>query len=147
MNKVIVTADLGHFRAYRVSEDPLNMASPKLDLIESYDSLEAHEKLSDKVSDSAGRFKRAGLGEAMAGYSERNRIGLEEDRRLVRMIAEKINEIIVKEGPEAWHLATAEKINNSVLKGLAPEVRARLAKNLKANLTNTKKCDLLGYFA
>jgi hypothetical protein len=51
---IIITADLGHFKAYRITKDPLE-TSPIVTLIESYDSIEGHGKLGDKLSDAAGK--------------------------------------------------------------------------------------------
>ncbi len=56
---IIITADLGHFKAYRITKDPGEQGSG-IALIEGYDSLEGHGKLSDKLSDSAGRFVKGG---------------------------------------------------------------------------------------
>ena len=58
MSKVIIAVDLGHFKAYRVTKDPF-AKSAKAELIESYDSIEARLKLSDRLSDAAGRYRPA----------------------------------------------------------------------------------------
>ena len=54
MDRLIIAVDLGHFKAYKVSTD--SPGSPKIQLVESYDSIEGHGKLSEKVTDGAGRF-------------------------------------------------------------------------------------------
>jgi hypothetical protein len=142
MKTIIFAVDLGHFKAYKVSKDPLNLSSPKVDLIESYDSVEAHGKLSEKVSDSAGRFKQ-GTG---AGFGEPHSMLQESEKRQLKQIAGNIASLLQKEKCEKWYLAAAKDINNQVIEYLDPAVKSKMAKNVKANLTNTAKAEILGYF-
>ncbi len=58
MQKKIVAVDLGHFKAYRRTKEP--MESAKITLVESYDSIEGHGKISEKLSDKTGRFGNMG---------------------------------------------------------------------------------------
>jgi len=76
MDKIIIVADLGHFKAYRVSKKP--MESARTTLIGSYDFIEAHGKLGDKLSDTAGRFgMKGGKKGAAKGYGEAHNIKTE----------------------------------------------------------------------
>jgi hypothetical protein len=145
---IIITADLGHFKAYRISRDPEVKDSPKIELVESYDTIGAHGKASDKFSDSAGRFKRdkPDKGGVRAGYGEQHKIETENGKRLVKLAAENINVIIRNEGCARWHLAAAQKINNMLVDFIAPEVRARLSRNLKSDLTNMPKAEIMKRF-
>lgn len=146
MEKVIIAVDLGHFRAYRMIKE--DIGSARISLIESYDSVEAHGKLSDKVSDSAGRFAQGGgRNGAAKGYGEPHNIETEMDRKVVRLIAKDINTILRKEGKSRWFLAAGEKINNQIVENLEPDVRLRLEKNILSNLTKTDKSELLSHFA
>lgn len=142
---VIVVADLGHFKAYRVTREALE--SPKVQLIESYDSLEGHGKLVDKFSDMAGRFGRGGgKDEPVMDSGERHSIELEMEKRLIKMIAEDIDSVIMREKCEKWHLAAGEKINRQVVENLKPHVRDKLDKNVAADLTKIEKSGILSYF-
>lgn len=142
---VLITADLGHFKAYRVTKEA--MESPRVTLIESYDSIEGHGKLVDKLSDSAGRFRRGGgQDESAMGSGERHTIERETEKRLVRMIAKDIDAVIDSEECESWCLAAGEAINRQVVENLSPEVKARLDKNIAADLTNINKSEILGHF-
>ncbi|GAB4485400.1 MAG: hypothetical protein OHK006_11420 [Thermodesulfovibrionales bacterium] len=146
MEKVIIAVDLGHFRAYRMIKE--NTGSAKVKLIESYDSVETHGKLSDKVSDSAGRFAQGGGRNGSAkGYGEPHNIETEMDRKVIRLIAKDINAILTREGKSKWFLAAGEKINSQILDNLDPDVRSRLEKNILSNLTKTDKSELLRHFA
>ncbi|MBI4683183.1 MAG: host attachment protein [Nitrospirae bacterium] len=142
---IIVAADLGHFKAYRITQGP--MESPRVVLVDSYDVIEGRGKLADKLSDSAGRFGRGG-GKEEAGMSsgERHNIELETEKRLIKMIAKNIEVLIAGEKCGTWHLAAAKTINRQVIKNLKPGIKARLDKNICADLTKTDKSEILSYF-
>jgi prophage tail gpP-like protein len=143
---IIITADLGHFKAYRITKDPLE-TSPIVTLIESYDSIEGHGKLGDKLSDAAGRFGRGGgKDEPAKGSGERHNIELETENKIIKMITKDINTLIDMEDCEKWYLAAGKKINRQIIESLKPEVKARLFKNITANLTNIKKSEILSHF-
>lgn len=145
MNTIIVTVDLGHFRAYKVTKDPFS--SPATELIESYDSLEGHGKLADKLSDAAGRFRAGGgKGEGAKGCGEPHNLEAEITKKLIKMIAKDINALIKKEDCKKWHLAAGDKINTGVINKLDPEVKSRLDKNVTADLTNIPTSEILRYF-
>jgi protein required for attachment to host cells len=142
MNKIIITADKGHFKAFRVSKEKGVPESPKIDLIISTDYVEAHGKMSDKVTDSAGRYKQ-GTG---AGFGEQHNIALENEKRLIKQISDDINAILSKEQCDGWYLAAAPEINSQALDNVNDALKAKLEKNVKANLTNISKSEILKHF-
>lgn len=145
MKKVIVAADLGHFRAYSVTKD--EWESPRVELIESYDSTEAHGKLSEKYSDANGKFgMMGGKKGAACGNGEPHNVRLEAERRMTKLIARDINALINKEGTGRWYLAAPEEINRQIVECLEPSVKARLSKNISEDLTKTKKSAILSHF-
>jgi hypothetical protein len=145
MSIIIITVDLGHFRAYKVTMDPLGR--PIVDLIESYDSLEGHGKLGDKLSDIAGRFVGGGgKGEVAKGYGEPHHLESEIGKKLSKMIAMDINALIKKEDYKKWYLAAGEKINRDIVENLEPKVKSKLDKNITADLTNTPKSEISRHF-
>jgi len=142
---VIITADLGRFKAYRITSELLE--SPRVTLIESYDSIEGLSKLGDKLSDSAGSFGRGGgKNEVAKGSGERHNIELETKKKLVKMIAKDINALILNEKCDKWYIAAGEKINRQIIENLKPEVSALLKQNIAANLTKIDKSEILSYF-
>lgn len=147
-DNIIIVADLGHFKAFKVTTDPEGVESPRVALLKSYDSTEARLKASEKFSDSAGRFKRDGNNslKSTASYGERHNIQNEAKKRLISMTAKSINELIMEQKCERWHLAATKSMNNTLLGMLDPGVREKLGKNLKSDLTNTAKSKILGYF-
>jgi hypothetical protein len=145
MVKIIIVADLGHFRAYRVIRN--KRESPRVELIESYDSVEAHGKLSEKLSDDAGRFGMSGGKNGSAkGYGEPHKMELEMQKKVIRLIAGDVDSIVAREGFPRWYLAAGEKINSQLIEYLGAEAKARLARNLTSNLTKVRAPELLARF-
>jgi hypothetical protein len=147
MDTIMIAVDLGHFKAYKVGKTKLG--NSKMKLIESYDSIDAHEKLKDRVTDQAGRFRKGGekAGSSKAkGYGEPHNIKLEEEKRLIKLIAKDINAIIGREKCQSWCLAAPAEINNRIVEYLLPDVKATLGKNVTCNLTRAKKLEILGQF-
>jgi hypothetical protein len=145
MDKVIIAVDLGHFKAYKVTKQ--EHESPKIQLIESYDSLEAHGKLSDKLSDTSGRFAMGGgKNGAAKGYGEPHNLKLEIEKKAAKLISNDINAIIRKEGLPKWYLAASKMINSQILDNLDAGVKAKLDKNIMSNLTNIEKSDIMKHF-
>lgn len=143
--ELIIVLDLGHFKAYRIIRNPYE--SPRLELIESFDTIDAHSKMSDMVTDRAGRFGMGGEKNSLKGYGEPHNLITETEKRLIKEFTKKINTLIVKEDCSKWHLAASKKINNQILSSLDPAVKGRLGRNLASDLTKADKSELLNYFA
>lgn len=145
MDKIIIVVDLGHFKAFKVTKP--EHESPKIQLIESYDSLEAHGKLSDKLTDTAGRFAvGGGKNGAAKGYGEPHGIELEMEKKAAKLISNDINALIKKEGFPQWYLAASKMINSQIIDNLDAGVKAKLDRNIMSNLTNTDKADIMKHF-
>ncbi len=148
MNDIVIAADLGHFKAYRITYDPLEMQSPRIELIEAYDTIEGKEKISERYTDSPGAFRRKGgrLISGAGGFGERHSLDKEKERRLVRMAAESIIKLLVREGLPKWHLCACKSINNRLINGLPRLAKARLGRVVKADLTGAGKDEILSRF-
>ena len=144
MDRIIIAVDLGRFRAYRVTQEILE--SPHLKMIESYDSIDGRAKLTDKLTDSAGRFGSSAAGTKASGYPEAHNLELEEDKKIIRKIADDIDALLSKNNSAEWYFAAPTEINGRIVERLSPETRARLAKNVPADITKAKKADILSYF-
>ena len=145
MNKVIVTVDLGHFKAYRVTKN--QGESARADLLESYDILDTHGKLMTKVTDAEGSFNRGTGGQTIAkGSGEPRTLKLETEKKVISRIVNDINSLVKKEDPSEWYLAAAERINNKIVKNLEPSIKAKLDKSITSDLTKTAKSKILGHF-
>ena len=148
MDKLIVAVDLGHFRAFRVREEPVGRG--KIELVESYDSVEAHGKLLDKITDQAGRFRLSGGRNGMSnakGYGEPHNLKIEMDKRLIKLIASDINTVLGREDNyDEWHFAAPDEINGRIIEAVDPKFMKSLGRNITANLTKAKKLDVLKRF-
>ena len=145
MNEVIILADLGHFRAYKVSKGAMDRV--KIELVESFDTLEGHGKLGEKVTDSAGRFGvDGGRLKGGAGFGEPHNIELETKKRLIKLIAHDINALVKRESCHKWYFAASKTINNQIIEYLDPDIQKKLEKNIPSNLTKIKITDILQHF-
>lgn len=145
MNKIVIVVDLGHFKGFKVTK--AEMESARITLIVSYDSIDAHGKLGEKLSDKAGRFKRSeGQRTEAKGYGEPHNIKIEMKKRLTKLIANDINSLIAKEDYPKWDLAAPSKIKRQIIKHLAPDVKEKLGRSITSNLTKTAKSKIMSYF-
>jgi hypothetical protein len=152
---IVVTADLGQLKAYRVVEtsgvDPheamqVSHANPMknqkkalhLEPVTERDYVAARQRISEEMSDKPGR-----LG---SGKVEAHNMLLEKDRRSLEAVAEDINALIAKEAPEAWCLAFPKETNGRLTSMLNAGAKKCLVKNLSKDLAKTSKQTLLSHF-
>jgi Protein required for attachment to host cells len=142
---LLVVTDLACLKAYRVENGQPHRA-PHLELVEEFNNPGAHGRLVDKVTDLAGRFPRAAG--AMVGMSdgERHNIERESRKRLVRQLAQRLNVLARDPKVEQCLLAASREINHQLLAELEPQVRAKIQKNLPADLTKVEAAELLRHF-
>jgi hypothetical protein len=145
-DKLILLADLGRLKAFRLSRDEMT-TTPRLDLIQDIQLVDAHGRLRDKVTDMAGRFP-SGDSTNGAGMSigENHNLMLDMERRLVKQIGAGINEVVERAGGGPWYFAAPSTINQRVLDELKPAVRASMAKNVSADLVNVETSELIERF-
>lgn len=140
-NRIVVVLDLGSLKAYRLLNSEPGV-SARLDLFESLELNGAHQKLVDQVSDHGGRFAAGGHGNGSA-VGERHNIELEHRRRLVKQLTEKVTALLRDEAVEGCYLAASKEINHPLTDGLEARLRAKIEKNLHADLTKLSKAELL----
>ena len=143
-NTLLFVTDLGNFKAYRVLTN--HSHRPRLVLLESFAPIDSHGKLSDKLTDEAGRHNSGGLARN-GSYGEKHNLQLEFERRIVQQVAERMNQIIRKEAElPVIYLAAHKEMNHELLKRLDLDIRLRVEKNLLEDLTKIPQNDLLGHF-
>ena len=145
INTILIVADRGGLKAFRVEERPNQKHG--LHQIDSDYEQDAHGHYDDKVTDRAGRFKGSGLGQNQGGSADHSKIDMENDRRAVKHIAERINEIVDKEKPEGWRLAIPAQVSKLLVDHLKPEVRQHLTETVHADLLRAESADILGHFS
>ncbi len=147
-NTLVVVADLGGFKAFKVENNNHLAREPRLEFLEQYQNAEAHGHLVDKVSDLSGRFPR-GTGMKAGGAmsdGERHNIELEARRRLVRQLAQRLNTLARGQDVERCFLAASKEINHQLLDELDPQLRAKIEKNIPADLTKLERAEILSRF-
>src|SRR5579872_355264 len=104
-NKLVVVADLGHLKAYRVEYDEAS-SHPRLELIGQLDTNGADGRLSDKLTDGAGRFAGGGRGQhEIRASGERHNIVLEFERRAIGELVRQINRFVKQEAESPVYFA------------------------------------------
>jgi hypothetical protein len=143
-NTLLVVADLGGFKAYKIQNNEHLNRTPRLELLEHFDNPDAKERLVEKVTDQAGRFSRGAQGAMSSG--EAHNLQLEIRKRFVRQLAQRLNTIGRNEEFEALFLAASKEINHQLLDELEPRVRAKIEKNLPADFSKLQPAELLSRF-
>src|SRR5687767_2518723 len=140
---IIVTTDLGAFKAYRLDRTELN--TPRLELMEEMELVDGHGRLGDKVTDQAGRYAVPMQSMAMS-YGERQKIGLELKRRLIKQIAERLTKLANRRDVEEIYFSAASEVNEMILEEAGRQVRDKIEKNVPCNRANADKKELLRHF-
>lgn len=144
-NKLVVVTDLGSLKAYKLEQNNFGR-TPRLELLQELEIADAHEKLTDKVSDLAGRFGKGGGPGTGASAGERHNIELEHRKRLVRQLTDRVNGLARPREVEGVYFSASKEINHQILEGLEPGVRAKIERNIAADLAKLEKAELLKRF-
>src|ERR1700760_4852222 len=111
---LVVVADRGSLKAYKVNETPTR--GPSLQLVQAFDITDAHGRMVDKVTDMAGRFPVAdgGNGRHMNGVAERTQLETENDRRIHRQLVDEIVKVVKTEAAGGWSFAAPSAIHGAI---------------------------------
>lgn len=147
-NTLLVVADLAGFKAFKLEKNHHLNRTPRLEFLEQFENTQAHGRLVDKVSDLSGRFPRGTGVKANGAMSdgERHNIELEARRRLIRQMAQRLNTLARNLDIDECFLAASREINHPLLEELEPVVRAKIAKNIPADLTKLQRTQILRHF-
>lgn len=148
MNTLLVVADLGGFKAFKLENNNHLNRTPRLEMLDRFENAQAHGRLVERVSDLSGRFPRGtGLKNGCAmSDGERHNIDLEMRKRLIRQMAQRLNELARNPDIEQCFLAASKEINHQLLDELEARVRAKIAKNVPADLTKLDRPQILRHF-
>lgn len=143
---LIIAADLGGLKAFRLTRDEIT-ETRRIELIQRSDAPRGDERISDRVTDQAGRFP---VGNAIAGgqmsHGENHNLESEIQARAIRKVAEEIGEWVAEENPKNWYLAANNEIEQRIVDALDDSVRRKLTKRVRRNLTKVDKSELLAHF-
>ena len=143
---IIITADRGSLKAYRVNETPTR--GPSLKLIQAFDITDAHGKFIDKVTDLAGRFpvtETAGPHRGQASIAE-SKLESETARRINKELADQITKVVNGSGKEGWAFAAAPEIHSAIVDLLPGHVRDRIVEHVKSDLVKVEPAKLPNHF-
>lgn len=146
-SSLVIVTDRGSLKAYRVTETPTR--GPSLQLVQAFDMTDAHGRLVDKLSDSAGRFpvtERAGTQRGPASIAERPQLVTEMDRRIHKGLADQIAKIVSQNGRDAWSFAASAEIHAAIVDLLPAAVRNRIVEHVKSDLVKLEPAKLISRF-
>ena len=146
-SSLVIVTDRGSLKAYRVNETPTR--GPSLQLVQALNITDAHGRLSDKVSDLAGRFpiaEGAGAHRGPAATAERTQLATEMDRRIQKDLADQIAKIVLENGKEGWSFAAPAEIHSAIVDLLPAAVRQRIVEHVKSDLVKVEPARLISYF-
>jgi hypothetical protein len=143
---LIIVADRGSLKAYRVDETPTR--GPSLHLVQAFDLTDAHGKLIDKVTDLAGRFpvSDGAGGHHASSTAERTQLETETDRRIYKQLADQIVKVIDRSGKERWSFAAPAEIHSAIVDLLPPSARNRIVEHVKSDLVKVEPAKLPSHF-
>lgn len=139
---LIIVTDRGSLKAYKVTETPNR--GPHLQLVQAFDTTDAHGRYQDKLTDQAGA-SGAAPGQ-MNSIAERTGIDTENDRRICKQLADSITEIAEREGRGGWSFAAPASIHSAVVELLPVDVREKIVEYVKSDLVKIEPAKLPGHF-
>ncbi|MEZ0276890.1 MAG: host attachment protein [Roseimicrobium sp.] len=133
---LIIAADRGRLVAYT----PNQFGSLKA--LQSEEIPEGLNKLSEQVTDQAGRFPKSGPNRGNGGNStvtssaESLPLEAEMEMKSFRKVAASIESLVNQRQPKTWGFAAPSEINGAILDGVDAKVKQNLATNLRLDLVN-----------
>src|SRR3979411_3426632 len=124
---LVVVADRGSLKAYRVDDTPT--LRPSLRLVQAFNVTDAHGRLIDKVTDFAGRHSADGAGAHPGASIAETKLENETDRRIYKQLADQIVKIVNSDGVQGWSFAAAPDIHKAIVDLLPARVRDRIGAN------------------
>lgn len=134
--KLIVVVDLGCLKVYRLERTPLG--TPHLTLICEEVVREAVEKISDHVSDFAGRHSSPGQPGRSAPMSDDHNLELELEHRALKHLANRIRTISESVDNSSICLIAHKEILKGLMSELPGSIRNRVQFTLARDLVKAE---------
>ncbi len=128
-SSLIIVADRGSLRAYRVEETPTR--GPHLKLVQAFEVI-------DVINAASMRHATP-----MTDWPQ---LEAEMDRRICKQLAAEIAKIVDRNGSEGWSFAAPESIYAKIIERLPPKIRERIVEHLEADLVKVPAPALLSHF-
>jgi hypothetical protein len=144
-SSLIIVTDRGSLKAYRVAETPTR--GPSLQLVQAFNITDAHGKLTDKLTDLAGRFPVSdGAGVHHGASIAESKLETETDRRIYKQLADQIVKLVKSDGVAGWSFAAPSSIHSAIVDLLPRDVRDRIVEHVKSDLVKTELAKLATHF-
>jgi hypothetical protein len=142
---LVIVADRGTLKAYRVDETPTR--GPSLQLVQAFNITDAHGRLVDKVTDLAGRYSVGDSAGVQHGASiAQSKVETEVDRRIYKQLADQIVKITSAGDKEGWSFAAPSEIHSAIVDLLPGRVRDRIVEHVKSDLVKVEPAKLHTHF-
>ena len=128
-SSLIIVADRGSLRAYRVQETPTR--GPHLDLVQAFE-------ITDVMNASSTRHTTP-----MTDWPQ---LEAEMDRRICKELAIEITKIVERNPGEGWSFAAPASIYAKIVEHLPPEIQERIVEHVESDLVKLPAAALLSHF-
>lgn len=128
-SSLIIVADRGSLRAYRVEETPTR--GPHLELVQAFE-------VTDVMDAASTRHETP-----MSDWPE---LEAEMDRRVCKELAAEIARTVDRNASEGWSFAAPESIHRKIVEQLPPEVRERIVEHVESDLVKLPAVALPPHF-
>ncbi|MEZ5303521.1 MAG: host attachment protein [Verrucomicrobiales bacterium] len=133
MTKLVILADLGHLRAFSFTPaEPEHHARYRVQEIDLRPQ-DKPERISERVTDQAGRFAQHGNPGMTNG--EAHNLETEQERRIIKTLADRIERILQRSPCDQWTLAAPKTICHRLKDAIGNAARRSLARVEPADLT------------
>jgi hypothetical protein len=132
--EVIITANFGALKAYRIEEKSLQHRRA-CEVIRKTEYERAHKKLSEVVTDRAGRFRGSGVaGSARRAFGEQHHLADDMKQKAIKQIAHDIDGVIKHTTANDFYLAIPKAISKDILVRLSAGARSKITKRLDIDI-------------
>lgn len=128
-SSLIIVADRGGLRAYRVRETPTR--GPSLKLVQAFDI--------PNVNDLSKTHHTTAV-------TDWPQLETEESRRICQQLADEITKTVRRRAGEGWSLAAPESIYPNIVDLLPAEIRERIVEHVVSDLIKTPVAELADHF-
>ena len=128
-SSLIIVADRGSVRAYRVEETPTR--GPHLKLVQAFEVTDVMNAASLRHS---------------TPMTDWPQLEAEMDRRICKELGTEIAKIVERNPGKAWSFAAPKSIYAKIVEHLLPEIRERIVEHVESDLVKLPAAALLSHF-
>ena len=126
---LVIVADRGSLRAYRVEETPTR--GPHLELVQAFEVTDVMKAVSTRHT---------------TPMTDWPQLEAEMDRRVCKELATEIAKIVERNPGGGWSFAAPKSIYTKIIEHLPSEIRERIVEYLKSDLVKTEPAKLPEHF-